>query len=553
MKISASNTAIIINDYTMGDNPRMEKSFSIWDPIIHSFRMFGCYYDEENKKFYIPSGVDMWKVKSFFHESSYESLPCQPSKEFNNNIQLKNPPKDERQREALEFTCAYGEDYEDNQFSPQLSVALNTGKGKTYISIATIQYYRKKSIIITGSKTLLDQWESEILHHTTASKDDILNISGSDMITLILSGKSKKAERANIFLCTHGSLRSYGDRFGWTKIYDLFNVLGIGLKFFDEAHTNFDNMMMINFFTNTWKTYYVTATPGRSSWEENKIFQLSIKNVPSIDMFDQERDPHTIYQAIKFNSRPTPQDISRCRNKYGLDRMTYVDYVTKKPEFYAMFRVVMEELVLKALEYGPVLIYIGTNEGILRVYYWLCQWYQYLIPDIGIFTSLVDKEEKMKEKQKRLILSTTKSAGLGEHIEGLKMTVVLAEPFRSEILARQTLGRTRDNDTYYIELVDLGFRQITKFYNKKLPIFDKYAKEVYHDTIDPYEMNRRSEKLLEKQWDKYGKAECPIEFIDPRFDFSNLPKCFKKPEDPNPECPIEIINKEEYINPLRII
>ena len=56
-------------------------------------------------------------------------------------------------------------------------------------------------------------------------------------------------------------------------------------------------------------------------------------------------------------------------------------------------------------------------------------------------------------------MTTTKSAGAGEDIPGLKYSVVLAEPFRSEVLARQTLGRTRDPNTTYIELVDIGFKQ----------------------------------------------------------------------------------------------
>ena len=66
-------------------------------------------------------------------------------------------------------------------------------------------------------------------------------------------------------------------------------------------------------------------------------------------------------------------------------------------------------------------------------------------------------ETDNKEKKKKLLLTTTKSAGLGEHIPGLKMTIVLAEPFKSEILARQTLGRCRDKNTTYIEVVDEGF------------------------------------------------------------------------------------------------
>jgi hypothetical protein len=390
-------------------------------------------------------------------------------------------------------------------------------------------------MIITGSNSLLSQWGQNIISYTNLQEKDIVHISGSDSINMILQGKSQKALNGQIFLCSHGTLKSFGDTYGWDGVYRLFEILGIGIKIFDEAHTHFENMLMIDYYTNVYKTYYVTATPGRSNWRENKIFQLSIKNVPNIDLFDENNDPHTDYIAIKWNSRPTPQQISACRNKYGLDRMKYIDYITKNSNFYSMMHIIMD-LVIKCK--GRVLMYIGTNDGILRVYHWIGTNYPEFIGDIGIFTSLLSKEQKLKEKQKKILLSTTKSAGLGEHIEGLKMTIVLAEPFKSEILARQSLGRTRDSKTLYIELVDMGFRYVKKFYFDKLPIFNKYASSVSDSTIDQYELDRRSQNIIDK---RTSWRESPIELDDKRFDFDAvLPK--KKKELNVPICPVEFIN-----------
>jgi hypothetical protein len=356
---------------------------------------------------------------------------------------------------------------------------------------------------------------------------------------MILNGKSNKANNASIYLCSHGTLRSLADRYGWDKVYDLFETLGIGLKFFDEAHTNWENMMMIDFYTNVYKTFYVTATPGRSNFRENRIFQISLKNVPSIDLFDQNNDPHTSYVAIKWNSNPSPQQISACKSyMYGLDRNKYMEYLTTKPEFYKMLRVVMD-LVIKCK--GRALLYIGTNNGILRVYHWICENYPEFIGNIGIFTSLVSKEDKVKEKKKRLLLSTIKSAGLGEHIDGLKMTVVLAEPFKSDIIARQTLGRTRDDNTMYIEMVDMGFRYTMKYYYAKQRVFNTYAKDVSDMTIDKYELDRRAKILYKERNSRI--AYKPIRLEDPRFDFDSvLPK--KVQENSSIKKPFRIINPD---------
>ena len=95
------------------------------------------------------------------------------------------------------------------------------------------------------------------------------------------------------------------------------------------------------------------------------------------------------------------------------------------------------------------------------------------------------------------------------------MTIVLAEPFKSEVLARQSLGRTRSNNTLYVELVDMGFVYLKRFYYAKLPTFNKYAKSTSDTMIDQYELDKRSEKLIEIRDKKIEM--CPYKFRDERF------------------------------------
>ena len=115
--------------------------------------------------------------------------------------------------------------------------------------------------------------------------------------------------------------------------------------FIDEAHLNFDNICSINYAVNVYKTYLVTATPARSDKDENRIYQLAMKNVPAISLFNEEEDPHTKYIAIKWNSKPNPKQISYCKNAYGLDRNKYVNYVVNQPNFYMMLHIIMELLM----------------------------------------------------------------------------------------------------------------------------------------------------------------------------------------------------------------
>ena len=509
-EIIVRNSCIIITDYEKGSNHDLEKNFQVWNPTYYRLEDFGMYYDKDERKLYIPRGLDIWKIKKYLRVHNTINEDYNPYKSIN-NLKLKIKPRDDVQVQALQFMCGIG-DYEVNLRLPQLSVNLPTGKGKTYCSIATIGYFKMKSIIITASSSLLEQWRTDIKEYTSLEDNEIFLINGSNVMNMIYSNKSMKTKEAKIFLITHKTIQSYCTQYGWNRLNQIFLNLGIGIKIIDEAHQNFNNMLMLDFFTNVYKTYYVTATPQRSDWREDRIYQLSLKNVPGIDLFDIELDPHTDYLAIKYNSKPNPVQISECKNMYGLDRMKYVDYITKQPNFYKVLMIVMD-IILKMK--GRALIYIGTNEGILRVYKWLGENYPEFLGDIGIFTSLMDKESKAKEREKKIILSTTKSCGAGEDIKGLKVSVVLAEPFKSEVLARQTLGRTRDSETLYIELVDMGFKQIKNFYYSKLPVFNKYASSTEDVMIDQYELDKRTEKLEDKREKK--KSMSPFTFHDERF------------------------------------
>lgn len=543
-EVYVRNSCIKITNYKLKQAPKLENCFTIWEPLYHRYEPCGLYYDKDEQSLYVPRGIDIWYVKKQVGAKDSVTERPNPYKEID-HILMKSAPRDDRQVEALQFTCGIGQEYEDNFYLPQLSVNLNTGVGKTYVSIATIGYYKIKSMIITGSNSLLNQWKDKIKEYTNLTDKDILFISGSGMMNMILQGKSKLADNASIFLCTHGTLRSFGDEYGWDKLNDVFINLGIGMKFFDEAHQNFDNMCKIDFFTNVFKTYYVTATPARSDFRENRVYQIAFKNVPYINLFDEDNDPHTDYLAIKFNSHPSPNIVSQFKNAYGMDRNKYIDYITQNEYFYMALRVIID-IIKKNIGSGKVLMYIGTNEGIERVYKWICDNYPEYIGDIGIFTSLVTKEQKIEERKKKILLTTTKSAGAGEDIKGLKISVLLAEPFRSEVLARQTLGRTRDNNTMYIELVDMGFNATRKYYYSKLPTFNKYAASTSDTMLDTYELRARSEKIIQRRSEPRMKTNAPriinpIYFRDERFfDYTQRDqKANQKPDPSHPINPIE--------------
>lgn len=496
-KIVVKNTCIEINDYHLGDCITLEKVFRIYDMITHSFYYIGMYYDEEQEKLYVPRGIDIWFLEKLFDCKAYIEKNMYNEFDKYNDIRVKVLPRDEDQLKATRFMVGSGE-YLETATKSQLQLNLNTGKGKTYCSIATIAYTGIKSVIITDAVSILQQWKMSILEKTNLLPKNIYYIDGSRGVNYILSKSKKELEIIKVFLISHGTIQSYAASNGWESIGKLFKHMRVGLKFYDEAHKNFANMLMIDFYTTVYKTYYITATPERSDEDENKIYQLSFKNVLCIDLFHKDMDPHTKYIAIRYNSRPTPPIVSSCKGKYGLDRNKYVDYIVTNENFQKMAVVVIKlALKLAPAPNEKILIYIGTNNAINYFKEFFLSTFPMFANDVGIFTSIQPKEEKQKAlKTKKFILSTTKSTGTAIDIKGLKVTIVLAEPFKSPVLARQTLGRTRDKNTFYLDIVDKGFLYCNKYYLSKRDIFNKYAESTEIVEISDDELNTRYNNIL---------------------------------------------------------
>lgn len=480
-KIVVTNSAIIINNYDMGDCVKLENCFKVLEPVTKNYYThyyLGMYYDKNNRKLYLPRGIDIWYVEKLLGVNAKILVNQYDKYHTYEDAMIKYLPRDDAQKEALKFMIGSGK-YMNNQYKSQLSVNLSTGKGKTYLSIATLMYLGIRGIVIASTTDWLKQWKERTGEYTDINPKDIYNISGSNNIHRLLRMTDTQLNRYKLFLVTHSTLRSFADSQGWEMIGELFRKLKIGIKIFDEAHLDFSNVCMIDFFTNTYRTYYLTATPMKSNERENQIYKMAFKNVPSIDLFDENVDPHTSYVAIFYNSNPSAQQISSCKNnKYGLDRNKYTDYVVGQDEFYKLLVILID--LTNQLAPNPndkVLIYIGTNKSIKATCELIKTFYPELDGNIGIYTSIINAKDKREALTKRIILSTTKSAGAAVDIPGLAITINLAEPYKSEVIARQSLGRTRGENTFYIDIVDTGFEQCRRFYYKKLPIFEKYAKD----------------------------------------------------------------------------
>ena len=516
-KIEVGTSSIRIHNYELEDCRTLEKNFEVWDPIYYRSFFFGMSYNKETKTLYLPRGIDLYYVQEKLKVPTNELIFLEPNEyDTFENVGLLYKPRNDLQKQALRFMLSEGE-YKRNRNYSMLLISSTTGFGKSYCSIFTICHTRIKSIVITYAITILQQWADYIFKYTNMQKDDVFLIQGAGSINMLLKERSKYCN-AKVYLVSHSTLRDYANQYGWDQIDLLFKKLRVGNCFIDEAHREYGNICDICAHINVYKTYFVTATPNRSNPIEDKIYQLSMKNVPKISLYNPDIDRHINYLAIKFSSCPTATEKSDMWNAYGIDKNKYIMYLVKNPNFYKVLRVVMD-MALKAN--GPVLFYIDINEAILIVYRWIAENYPEFAGDIGIYSGLVSGKDKYEEKSKRLILSTLKSAGAAEQIDGLKMAVILAAPFKSSVTAVQAAGRLRDPNTWFIELIDLSFNQLKKFYYAKLPTYHERMLSIKDVNINKENLEIKAADIEYKR-ENYILRRCPLKHVDSRFGIGNI-------------------------------
>lgn len=491
-KIHIKHSRIEINNYDIGDAPRLEYMFAVWDPIYHTSFPKCIEYNPDTKKLILPRGMNIDQLKSLFMYEPVVDKNCDPYVN-SDPIPIKYLTKDARQAEILKFILGE-EKYAYTKSKSQLSVNSTTGSGKTFITVAAICFTGARAIIITSSTNWLQQWKDRILEYTNLKEKDIYMIVGKPQLDKLFARDN--ALNYQIFLASHSTIKSYGDKNGWDKVEDLFKFLKVSLKVFDEAHLYIDNMAKIDFHSNIKKTLYLTATPERSNKDEDLIYQEYFRTIPSINLFDERNDPHVNYVSILFPSHPSPYDVKNySRGQFNFDRNIYTSYLVQRPNFLKLVSILIDmTLPLN----GKVLIYIGTNDAIVKVYQYIIQEFDFLANHIGIYTSITPPQDKEVALTKKYILSTTKSCGAASDIKDLVCTIVLAEPFKSSVLARQTLGRCRADNTLYIDCTDTSCYR-TKIYNKqKKNIFLQYAKSCKEIFMDDTELDNRSNAIKQK-------------------------------------------------------
>lgn len=473
--LTVKHSSMVVDNYDLGDCEKLEKRLSVWNPRYYRLEPVAYDYDTDKKRLYLPRGLDIVYVEKILN--TVANIDYTPDPYDTMSIRVKTMPRDDIQKKSISYLIGEGDFNYTKKYS-QMLLNLPTSVGKTYVTTAALQFLAMKCIVITPTDRLKEQWFNNFIDKSDLDKSMICDVNGSATIKKLLKSKNLKYK---IYLVNHGTLSSYAKSNGWEAVGEFFRHIKVGVKVYDEAHLNFENTLHIDFYTNTKKTIYLTATFERSDFRENYLFNICFKNLIKYGYETrQEVRKHILYLGLFYNSKPDLATQGYMSTNMGFNKVRYADYQLSCDKFYNAITYCLN--FFKDIE-GKIMIMCTTISLVDSVVKFINDSYE----DLSAYPyhSKISDEDKTKALSSNIIVTTPKSAGTGVDIPGLR-AVIMCEAYSSNVQADQISGRLReyakDKKTCYVELVDRGFPKVLKMYQQRLLVFKKKCTKL--GTID---------------------------------------------------------------------
>ena len=265
MTLDIYNTHMELYPYKKDDYPIIEDMYMIEDKYSHT--IVPCGFMIEDGKLFLPRGTPISKIErltgctvNFIKESD----PVEPMDRHHHSLY---DPRNKIQEESIAFLK------EDER---QQALNLKTGYGKTFAVAYASSDLAERTIIITPNNSLKQQWIKTYREMFGYRPRDMMDIAGSDVMEMIMADALKQVD---VYFVNHQTLRSYLNNHNGFMLHKFFKKIAVGIKVYDEAHMEFANILTIDSFSNTNRTWYLTATFDRSSKKESRCFKLAFSSV----------------------------------------------------------------------------------------------------------------------------------------------------------------------------------------------------------------------------------------------------------------------------------
>lgn len=473
MQLDVYNTHMELYPYTKNDYPIIEDMYIATDKYTDT--EYACGYLIEEGKLYLPRGTSISKIEHITGVTANYIQESDPIEKMEQTHYALYDPKNELQEKAVEHLLS------DNH---QSSLTIKTGHGKTFCVAYASTKLSEKILIITPNESLKQQWISTYHKMFDYRPKHLMNIAGSNIMDAIMEDL---IDPADVYFVNHQTLRSYLAQHNGYQLHKFFKKLGIGIKVYDESHMEFSNILLMDFFSNTNRTWYLTATFDRSDKTESACFKRAFSSVEEFGYkeSDEITRKHVIYHIVNVNSHISPKDRGRVQGYRGLTSQSYGKYAFFDDKNQTAYNAILE--ILKKLENveGKTLIFVPLIDAIDDVVKKLKT--DHPNKTVAAYHSKISKDEKESAEKKDIIVSTIKSCGTGRDIKGLR-SIICVDAIASKVIIEQVIGRLRpyadDKDTYYFDIVDRCIPTLNYWHKARFRKIETLVKEVINLNMD---------------------------------------------------------------------
>lgn len=474
--ITIYQTHIEVYPYKLGECEDVERLYTVYDPITHSRYTTGIAV--LNDTLYVPRGTSITLLKRFFNSDPRYVNRFNKPKKFKCPVSMVNEPRDDVQKTSIRFLDGEGE-FKNSLKYPQLGLNLETEFGKTFCTISHIVHTQQRALIVVHNDTVKHVWLNEFKKHTDISPDRLISVDGTPVIEKILNGKVD----GDIYVVCHRSIQSYGDKYGWDKLNDVFIKMGIGTRVTDEAHLEFYNTIMMDLFSNIRSNIYLTANFSRGNPAEIKVYKRCFSSLHRFGENINSKRKHIIGYILKFKSGATELDEATMSNFYGFNPGLYMDYeLFQNKKIIKVFEYILRRV--NSLE-GKIVIITPKKTHTEKI--------KELVDnmDLGRTCTIVNSDNTPEvneaNKEADIISTTIKSLGTGDNIKGLR-TIICLEPIGQEITCNQLSGRLRElndvDDNFFILITDDSIGNCRNKCKNSLRVFKKKFKKIIFEEFE---------------------------------------------------------------------
>jgi len=372
-------------------------------------------------------------------------------------------------------------------------VVADTAAGKSYCSIRAWTIYGDVLLGLFAQLTHLENYKVELLKFTDLTEDDILVVDdGRDTLRRarkrgLATYKAILVLHKTAWRCHAAALDHEAGRLtSPNELVEVIKEAGVGTVVADECHLEFKSLVVLAMMTNVRRWVFLTATPKRTEWQEDRIFK---QVVPFDSALRIRAIPRLAVTQIRFDSRPSEADVIASVNRRGyFDVPGYFDYLSRSSK-YDRWEEMVTALVARAFDAGATGVGVvvgGKLEFLDRV----CNSMRDAFPDrsIGNFSSRIKKrEDKMLELERDIIVTTEKS--FGGSVNPPRMShMILAAPLASDVWVKQITGRLRGLNGAPCELLDVwdaGFPNIREQTRRRKTTYKKFALSITDEEYEP--------------------------------------------------------------------